>query len=66
MKKFALVDGGDRGRPRINTGDKTGNVVIMISQRNVEGNITRSLTVADAKVSEVFKAIKETLCTQPA
>lgn len=66
MAKFTRVDGGDRGRPRTNKGDKTGNVRITVTMPGAEGNISRSLTVSDAKVSEVYKQIESSLVTQPA
>jgi hypothetical protein len=64
--KFTQVDGGGRGRPRTNTGDKTGNVRITISLPGVEGNITRTLTVEEARVSEVYRALRESFVKQPA
>jgi hypothetical protein len=64
--KFTQVDGGKRGAPRTNTSDKTGSVRIVITMPSNEGNISRSLTIADAKVSEVYKALQETLVKQTA
>jgi hypothetical protein len=58
--KFPRVDGGDRGRPRTNKGDKTGSVRVLVSLTNGEGNITRSLTVS-GQVSKVFAAIESAI-----
>ena len=62
MTKFKRVDGGDRGRPRTNKGDKQGSVRITVAMPSEEGNITRSLTV-EGKVSTVFKAVQEAILT---
>jgi hypothetical protein len=64
--KFTQVDGGKRGAPRTNTSDKTGNVRIVVTLPSVEGNITRSLTVESAKVSEVYRALLDILVKQAA
>lgn len=66
MKKFVQVDGGDRGRPRTNKGNKKGNVRITVSMPGVEGNITRTLSIQEATVTEVFTAIQDTLVKQTA
>lgn len=63
--KFARIDGGDRGRPRTNKSDKSGAVRITITMPSEKGNMTRSLTV-QGKVSEVFKALQETLVKEAA
>jgi len=57
MSKFTLVESLGRGRPRTNTSDLTGNVRIMFSLAGYEGNCARGITVADAKVSAVYKAV---------
>ncbi len=45
--------------------DKEGKVIVFIAMRNgqkyLKGNITKTITVHDAKVSEVFEAIDEAL-----
>jgi hypothetical protein len=56
LAKFVQVNGGDRGRPRTNKGDKSGNVRITVAMPGTEGNMTRSLTV-EGKVSEVYNAL---------
>jgi len=58
MAKFTRLNGGERGRPRINKGDKTGTVRIVVSMPGVDGNISRTISIADAKVSDVFKFIE--------
>jgi hypothetical protein len=57
MSKFTLTDSKGRGRPRENRGDKTGAVRVTLAIPGVKGNITRSFTVADAKVSAVSKVL---------
>jgi len=61
MSKFTLVESLGRGRPRSNTGDKTGNVRVTITCVEHEGNITRTFTVADARVSHVANALRTAL-----
>lgn len=57
MSKFTLTDSKGRGRPRENRGDKTGAVRVTLAIPGVEGNMTRSFTVANAKVSAVSKVL---------
>jgi hypothetical protein len=61
MAKFVLVESKGRGRPRENRGDKSGNVRVTVTCVEHEGNITRTFTVADARVSHVANALREAL-----
>lgn len=63
--KFTQVK-SNAGAPRTNTSNRKGNVRITVTLSGAENNVTRSLTVQDATVTEVFAAIKETLVSQPA
>lgn len=62
--KFPRIDGGDRGRPRTNKGDKTGPVRISVTMTGVEGNMSRTLTV-QGKVSAVFAEIERSIAGAP-
>jgi hypothetical protein len=50
-----------RGRPRFYTSNKSGNVRITITLPGEQGNISRTLTFSDTKVTEVYSAILNTL-----
>lgn len=65
MTKFVRSTRGASGRPRTNKGDKSGTVRVVVLMPGAEGNISRTLSIADAKVSEVFRAIAENLTKQP-
>ena len=63
MRKFTrAVKGGEKA-----TDDNRGRIVVQVGLRTpkgglyVKGNITRYLTIKDAKVSEVITAIAEAL-----
>ncbi len=62
MKKFKQ---SDVGRKPENKKDAKGSIrvhVVLCSKGiPVKGNISRQFTIADARVSEVFKAIKESI-----
>jgi len=61
MSKFVLVESKGRGRPRENRGDKSGNVRVTVTCVEHEGNITRTFTVANARVSHVATALRTAL-----
>ena len=59
MLKFKLIDGKGRGRPRTNKSDKKGNVRVSCSLtgESAKGNLTRTFTVKDMTVCEVYKLL---------
>jgi hypothetical protein len=61
MSKFVLVESKGRGRPRENRGDKSGNVRVTVTCVEHEGNITRTFTIANARVSHVATALRTAL-----
>jgi hypothetical protein len=63
MSRFTLVESKGRGRPRENRSDLTGQVRIAVVLSGYTGNITRSFTVKDAKVSAVSKALVAALAS---
>ena len=63
MAKLNLVNGGDRGRPRTNRKDGRGNVRVAITLPSNEGNISRTFTVANATVTEIFALLTRNFST---
>ena len=61
MANLTLIPASERGRPRLNKGDKTGTVRVTLTMPNADGNMTRTFSIANAKVSDVFTALTKGL-----
>jgi len=68
LTKFNRVGADGRGRPRTNKANRKGVVrlVVSLTGEQMKGNITRTISFADATVSDVFSAIEQNLANRVA